>query len=257
MRKTFLALMVVGLPALIIYGALEHLPAFIRAQQESPESSVLNKEFKDIYTTDTSSKKVKGSKDQIDDFFYRGIEVEESVSKNTEFYTVKADTPWELREKILASAPENTTTERKSIVKVSYSVDWTLSTTQLAGECKFNGAKLNTVITMTLPLWEGVEMQDESVQKQWQYYLERVSHYESRHNKILERASHQLAQKIKFIPKQALCEDLLEKVNELGANNIEYTKNLVKRYKSETGGGRLLGVQLPTFSPDELARFAN
>jgi predicted secreted Zn-dependent protease len=252
MRKLLLALMIVGIPALLIYAMIEYLPSIILAQSENPEDSVLNKQFKDITVKNDKSKEVFGDKNLAKDYFYRDVKIEEVVNKNTEFYTVKAETPWELKEKILEYAPENSNTDRKSIVKVTYNVDLSLDVTQEDDECKFYGAKINTNITMILPHWDGVDMQDEEVQNQWHSYLDSVSRYESRHNKLLEKASSNLAYKIKFVPKQALCDDLIKKIQGLDADNKEKTKTLVRRYRSETGGGRMLGVQVPSFTPAEL-----
>ena len=248
MQKNLLALLVIAIPALLIYGLVVYLPQFLTNKQYEKDA-ILNQEFKSI---DTPATKKYVDKEEVKDYFYQNLKIDENVSKNTQFYSVKADTPWELREKILEEAPTNLTTDKKSIVKVTYSVDWTLSTTQLEGECKFTGAKVNTTITMLLPLWDGLDKQDPQVQEEWHKYLDNVVKYEEKHNKLLEKASHDLAYKIKFIPKQALCDDLIEKVNSLGAKNIETTKVKVGRYKSETGAGKMLGVQLPDFTPSEI-----
>lgn len=253
MRRTLLAICVVGVPAMLVYALLNYVPQLI-SSNDAQKNSALSKEFQSI-SDDNGSVRVNGDqtlngKNKATDYFYKNLRIDEVINKNTEFYSIVADNPLELREKIMEMAPENSSTSRKSITKVSYSIDWTLETTQSVGECKLYGAKVITNITMTMPKWEGLENQPEDVRIQWGNYLESVVRYENRHNRIMEKVSHSIAERIRFIPKQVFCEDLISKINDLGTKGLDDAKIKVKRYQSETGGGKLLGVQLPVFTTD-------
>lgn len=257
MRKTLLAISVVAVPAILVYALLNYVPQLIIANSdETQKASALSKEFQSISekngTVTIKDDSSLASSTRATNYFYKNLHIDEIINKNTEFYTIVADTPLELRDRILEYAPENSNTTRKSITKVSYSFDWTLDTVQEADECKLYGAKVITNITLTMPRWEGIEKQTDDVRLQWGKYLENVVNYENRHNRIMEKVSHAIAERIRLIPKQAFCDDLIEKVNSLGSKGISDAKIKVKRYQSETGGGRLLGVQLPIFSTDDI-----
>ncbi len=251
MRNTLLALCVIGIPVILIYLAYIYLPQMIN---DDPANQVLNQEFQTLSTSPdgqvhvNSRRTVEQQSPKTEDYFYKDLKIQEITNKNTEFYNVVADTPLELEEAIKKVAPMNENTKQQSITKVAYSIDWTLDTVQTETTCEFYGATVITNITMTVPRWVGIGLQTEEIQNQWNEYLQNVTSYENRHNSIMEGISHRIAEGMRFIPKQVLCEDLIQHVNELGKEGLGKAKNVVKRYQSETGGGRLLGVQLPKFT---------
>ena len=60
--------------------------------------------------------------------------------------------------------------------------------------------------------------------------------------------SKEIANRIRFIPKQSLCSDLVEKVNNIGNSGLELAKEKMRRYRYETAGGRYFGVRMPAFA---------
>ena len=182
------------------------------------------------------------------DVYYHDLSIREKINKNTEFYQVEASDPDELREKIVMFAPENASTGKKSVTKVTYGVDWSLDTRQEEGECKFYGANIVTNVTMMVPQWVGMENQPDEVKEQWGTFLTSVSNYEATHNQIMIEVSKEIANRIRFIPKQSLCSDLVEKVNNIGNSCLELAKEKMRRYRYETAGGRYFGVRMPAFA---------
>ena len=69
----------------------------------------------------------------------------------------------------------------------------------------------------------------------------------------MEGVSRQIAERIRFVKKRALCSDLIADVNQIGTVMLSDARDRVKRYRSETGAGRQMGVRLPVFADSDLA----
>lgn len=266
MRNAIIALLVVGVPLAIVYTLFIYAPIygpmwFPEWFPAEEDDSVLDRPFSSmsggkIVTGGgnyTELSQEFGGEETVHEKFYHNLNISEVTNKHTEFYDVTALDPQSLREEIMNLAPENSNTSRKSITKVTYSVDWSLDTQQTEEGCELYGAKIITNITTTIPRWIGIENQAPEVQAEWDKFMAAVSSYEKRHNHIMERVSNNIANKIKFVPRQALCSDLLTIVNKIGVSGVENAKSSVRRYQSETGGGRYMGVQMPKFQSGNMA----
>ncbi len=275
MRNLLWSLLIIGVPAGVIIFFLLYGPQYY--DQYIRTDSSLNKQFSTI----VGDKIVVGSMDDLSaldnikldsskglsrseqvrlangtvvgDSYYHNINVEEIVNRQTEFYNLVANTPDELREQILKNAPVNSNTQKQSLNRMSYSVDWNLDTVQEEGECKLLGAKVVTTITLTMPRWIGIENMEPDAQKAWNEYLTSVDNYGNKHNKILDEISKNIANAIRLIHKRELCDDLISEVNDSGSKILINARGNLKRYQSETGGGRLMGVKLPVFADSDLA----
>ncbi|WP_406545920.1 DUF922 domain-containing protein [Succinimonas sp.] len=261
MRKTLLALLVVGVPLALVYAFLFILPQFVNDEHKK---SVLDEKFATV-VGDTVLPGVAENAggysraDQVlrysmehgsheDDIFYHNLDIRENVNRNTTFYDVSAETPEDLHDIIEDSAPVNANTNKRSIVKVSYAINWNLDVRQEPDKCEFYGADINVDITTVMPNWMEVREQSPDVQEQWSRYLADASKYSSRHDPIIIKASKKLAQKIRYVGKKRFCNDLIEAVNAIGDESLSGAEKMMARYKSETGNGRLMGVQVPVFA---------
>ncbi|WP_019001254.1 DUF922 domain-containing protein [Succinimonas amylolytica] len=262
MRKTLLALLIVGVPLALVYAFLFILPQFVNGEKEH---SVLDERFATVVgdtvlpniannavghnsRADQVLRYNKEHGDHSEDVFYHDLDVREHVNRNTSFYDVSADTPEELHDIIESSAPLNVNTNKRSIVKVSYAINWNLDVRQEPEQCEFYGADITVDITTVMPNWTEVRNQAPEVQEQWSRYLADASHYSSRHDPIIIKASKSLAQRIRYVGKQRFCSDLIEAVNAMGDASLVGAEKMMARYKSETGNGRLMGVQVPVFA---------
>ena len=189
--------------------------------------------------------------------YYHNLNIREEINRNTDFYQVEAEDPSELREKIVMFAPENASTGKKTVTKVTYGIDWSLDTRQEDGECKFYGANVVTTVNTMVPQWVGIESQSDDVKSQWGNLLNSVSKYEAKHNQIMVEITREISNRIRFIPRQALCSELINKVNDIGNHGIELAKEKMKRYRYETGGGKLMGVKMPAFARQDYIETVN
>ncbi len=262
MRKALIALAIVGIPMALVYVFLYLFPKMVEDNNNS--NSVLSEKYTTVVgdkvlpnvvvPTSSTSREEQILKYEIEhsskknDIFYHDLHINELTNRHTEFYDIKASLPEELHDLMEKNAPLNLNNNKKSIVKVSYNIDWHLNLRQEPGECYFYGADIITDITTVLPNWVGVKEQSSEVQQQWAEYIESSAYYSSKHDSIMEKLSHSLAQKIRFIEKKALCSDLIKTVNELGAKQISNAQAFMQRYQSETGNGRMMGVQVPIFA---------
>ena len=257
MRKTLFAICIVVFPLVLVYCLLTYLPMLL---SESSDSSLLDKKFSSLGGNNSNSNDYSNvannylSRNNVEDnkseFYYHDVRITEQTTQNTEFYDVEALDPENFEKQIVELAPLKKSTNRRSVTKVTSYIDWTLDTSQENDECKLYGAKIITNITTTLPHWVGIDDQPFEVQHSWNEFLDSVSKYETRHNHIVERISKEIAKKIRFVKKEKLCSVLINKINNIGMSGITKAENSVKRYQSETGGGRMLGVQMPSFSDD-------
>ncbi len=274
MPKIVTVLCFVGAPLAVIYVALFVLPHFM----DGYKGSVLDRKFSssdaDAYGREGSyvneshylsgnggvprSRQVAMQESAAaGQVYYHDLSIREKVSKNTEFYPVEAASPAELRNKIAMFAPDNVSTGKKSVTKVTYGVDWSIDARQEDGECKFYGADVITTVTVSVPKWVGMEDQPEEVRAQWADFLSSVSKYETRHDQIMIEISKDIANRIRFIPRQALCSDLVRKVNEIGSNGLDSAREKMSRYRYETGGGKQLGVRVPAFARGDYVESVN
>ena len=259
--KIVTALGIIVVPLVILYVFLFVLPGLSAVRGSD---SVLDRKFTTVdadnnvrekpyideaYLNDAARNQIAfQQKIARNDVYYHDLDIRERINKNTEFYPIEASDPDELREKIVMFAPENASTGKKSVTKVTYGVDWSLDTRQEEGECKFYGANIVTSVTMMVPQWVGIEGQPDDVKEQWGSFLTSVSKYEATHNQIMIDVSRDIANRIRFIPKQSLCSDLIEKVNVIGNHGLDLAKEKMKRYRYETAGGRYFGVKMPAFA---------
>ena len=282
MRNFWMAVLIIGLPALAIGAFLLYGPQFYDRMIRD-DVSPLDRKFStvigdqvvvgkmdDYSILDTVTKnggsnssasdnqmsrsaQVKAANRGAQENYYHDVQIDEVVNRNTEFYDLNASNPDELRKAILENAPTNADSGRHSISKMSYGVDWNLDTIQENGECKLLGVKVVTNITMLMPRWNGVANMGIDAQRAWSDYLSSVASYGERHNKIMEGVSRQIAERIRFVKKRALCSDLIADVNQIGTVMLSDARDRVKRYRSETGAGRQMGVRLPVFADSDLA----
>ena len=245
MRNFWMAVLIIGLPALAIGAFLLYGPQFYDRMIRD-DVSPLDRKFStvigdqvvagkmdDYSILDTVTKnggsnssasdnqmsrsaQVKAANRSAQENYYHDVQIDEVVNRNTEFYDLNASNPDELRKAILENAPTNADSGRHSISKMSYGVDWNLDTIQENGECKLLGVKVVTNITMLMPRWNGVANMGIDAQRAWSDYLSSVASYGERHNKIMEGVSRQIAERIRFVKKRALCSDLIADVNQIG-----------------------------------------
>ena len=181
---------------------------------------------------------------QAADEHYSGVKVEPRMDVNFSFYDVKANDGQGLREHLLQVAPK-TTTGHRAIGKAVYQVDWKLDLNQQSDACQLFGVHVMTKVNVVMPNWLQLSKFNESTQNSWNGFLSAMMEYEGRHKDIVKDAAQKIGDGIANLPVNSSCQALREQANAVGETQLEKAREQVRRYQSETGNGRYMGVAYP------------
>ena len=183
---------------------------------------------------------------QAADAHYQNVTVEPRTDVNFSFYDVKATDGKALRDHLLQVAPK-TTAGHRAIGKAVYQVDWQLDLNQQSDTCQLFGVHVLTKVNVVMPNWLQLSKLNESTQNNWNGFLSAMMEYEGRHKEIVQEAAQKIGDGIAGLPVNGSCQALREQADAVGETQLEKAREQVRRYQSETGKGRYMGVAYPKF----------
>ncbi len=175
---------------------------------------------------------------------YKDVKVDPRVKVSVNFYSLDATDAAALPASIVRQAPL-TPSGRRSIGKAIYKVNWQLDLNQQSDYCHLFGVRVQTAVEVQMPNWLQLSRLPAEAQGNWNRFLGAMLEYESRHKEIVVQASQAIGQGIAQLPVNPSCLALRQAADTLGRQQLEAARQQVRRYQTETGSGRHLGMTLP------------
>ena len=122
-----------------------------------------------------------------------------------------------------------------------------LDLNQQSDTCQLFGVHVLTKVNVVMPNWLQLSKLNESTQNNWNGFLSAMMEYEGRHKDIVKDAAQKIGDGIASLPVNSSCQALREQANAVGETQLEKAREQMRRYQSETGNGRYMGVAYPKF----------
>jgi predicted secreted Zn-dependent protease len=175
---------------------------------------------------------------------YKDVKITPQTEVKMHFYDVSAATGEDLQQRLLRTAPTGNP-GRRAIGKAIYQLSWQLDMNQQSDSCQLYGVKVTTKVDLTMPNWLQLSSLAAETQSSWNGFLSAMQEYEGRHKSIVQIAAKEIGDGVASLPVNSSCQVLRAQADAIGYQALDAAREQARRYQSETGGGRLMGVSYP------------
>jgi len=175
---------------------------------------------------------------------YKDVKISPQTEVKMHFYDVSAASGADLQQRLLRTAPTSSA-GRRAIGKAIYQLSWQLDMSQQNEHCQLYGVKVTTKVELTMPNWLQLSSLGAETQSSWNGFLSAMQEYEGRHKSIVQIAAKEIGDGVASLPVNSSCQVLRTQADAIGYQALDAAREQAKRYQSETGKGRLMGVSYP------------
>lgn len=175
---------------------------------------------------------------------YQNVKITPQRQISMRFYDVSAESGAGLKQQLLSMAPEVTPGHR-AIGKAVYQLSWHLDASQQPDKCQLFGVEVTTKVELVMPNWLQLATMPAENQMSWNGFLSAMQEYEGKHKAIVQQAASAIGDGLATLPVSPSCQALRLEADKLGQAKIREAQDQARRYQSETGKGRYMGVSYP------------
>ncbi|MFC3912449.1 DUF922 domain-containing protein [Pseudaeromonas sharmana] len=175
---------------------------------------------------------------------YSNVKITPQSQISMHFYDIQADTAPGLKQQLMASAPQ-VAPGKRAIGKAVYQLSWQLDASQQPQGCQLYGVQVTTKVELILPNWLQLATMPADAQASWNTFLGAMQEYEGKHKAIIKQAALAIGDGLATLPVNTSCQALRVEADRLGEMKIREAQEQARRYQSETGNGRYMGVAYP------------